>query len=383
MAVPASGQLCMQGLAREKVYDDYSASPGLIIAPISLYDLVHGGNACGSGNSYDATNTASPSYPPVVNTNLCFSAWYSYDHDYPTGPSWSTGGNMLTCRTWGSGTGASSNTGLMTQGSCYDGPSGALPSNANCQTYEYNGSSWSTGGNHTVVGRDGSATGTQNDALSHTFRAAPPFNLVYGKSVVLYDGASWSASVLCSPGAIACRCSGKTFPGTSTTNDSLHPNGDGAGCCVYRVFDFGGTFVTGVAGATIASCRQYQAAAGGGSNASSITGGYGGNGSSAMCSTEEYGGTSWSSGGNLITQRVCLGGSNQGSQNDFCVWGGKESSICSCTEIYNGTSWSSGPAMITGVRNAQNGGGTSSAFVTGGTCIASAGYGILTTQELA
>ena len=382
MAVPASGQLCMQGLAKEKVYDDYSASPGLILAPISLYDLVQGGNTNGSGQNYDPTNTASPSYPPVVNTNMCFSAWYSYDHDYPTGPSWSTGGNMLTCRTWGSGTGASSNAGLMTQGSDFDGPSGCRPSNYNNQTYEYNGSSWSTGGTHVSNGNDGSLTGTQNDALSHTF-VQPPFNIVYGKSLAIYDGASWTQYLVCDPFGNVCKCSGKTFPGVVTTQQSLHPNGIGAGCCVYRVFNIFGDYKVGTEGTTIASCRTYQAAAGTGTSTASITGGYGGNGSSAMCSTEEYNGSSWSSGGNLITLRKCLGGSNQGSQNNFCVWGGKESSNCSCTEIYNGTSWSSGPAMITGVRNAQSGGGTSSAFVTGGTCDASAGYGILTTQEFA
>ena len=98
--------------------------------------------------------------------------------------------------------------------------------------------------------------------------------------------------------------------------------------------------------------------------------------------------SAWSSGGNLITGRKCLGGSNQGTVNSFCVWGGNCSSsgYCafSCTEVYNGSSWSTGPSMITAVRNSQNGGGTSSAFATGGVeGTVSSGYAILTTQELA
>ena len=389
MAVPASGQLCMQGLAKEKVYDNYSASPGFILAPISLYDLVQGGNTNGSGENYDETNTASPSYPPVVNTNMCFSAWYSYDHDYPIGPSWSTGGNMTTCRTWGSGTGASSNAGLMTQGACFDGPSGAQPSNWNNGTYEYNGSSWSTGGNHTIAGSNGSVTGTQNGALSANFnRCLFGNNVVETKSVYIYNGSSWSAKLLSDPDSVTCRCTGTTFPGVASTNAIIRFNGVGAGCNAYSIFNFGGVYTAESETNTPSSCRTYNAAGGSYGGDIVTTGGYGANGSLNMCSTEEYSGATWSSGGNLITGRKCLGGSNQGTVNSFCVWGGNicSSGYCafSCTEVYNGSSWSTGPSMITAVRNSQNGGGTSSAFATGGVeGTVSSGYAILTTQELA
>jgi hypothetical protein len=79
MAVPGSGQLNMLKLAREKVYDDYNSGSG-ITAPISMYDLVNGGNTNGSGVSYDDTNFGSSSHPDL-DTPHAFSEWYSYDHD--------------------------------------------------------------------------------------------------------------------------------------------------------------------------------------------------------------------------------------------------------------------------------------------------------------
>src|SRR5210317_1616735 len=79
MAVPGSGQLNMLKLAREKVYDDYNSSSA-ITAPISMYDLVNGGNTNGSGVSYDSTNFGSTSHPDL-DTPHSFSEWYSYDHD--------------------------------------------------------------------------------------------------------------------------------------------------------------------------------------------------------------------------------------------------------------------------------------------------------------
>lgn len=82
MAVPSSGQLNMLKLAREKVYDDYNSSSS-ITSPISMYDLVNGGNTNGSGNSYDTTNQQSASRPDTVISHA-FSEWYRYDHDAQT-----------------------------------------------------------------------------------------------------------------------------------------------------------------------------------------------------------------------------------------------------------------------------------------------------------
>lgn len=82
MAVPGSGTLSMLGLSKEKVHDNYSSSSG-ITNPISMYDLVNGGNTNGSGNSYDTTNQQSASRPDTTAPHS-FSEWYGYDHDAET-----------------------------------------------------------------------------------------------------------------------------------------------------------------------------------------------------------------------------------------------------------------------------------------------------------
>ena len=80
MAIPSSGnQLSMLGLAREKVYDNYS-STSTPTGPYSMYDLVNGGNTNGSGVSFETTNTNSSSYPNTTAPHQ-MSEWYSYDHD--------------------------------------------------------------------------------------------------------------------------------------------------------------------------------------------------------------------------------------------------------------------------------------------------------------
>jgi hypothetical protein len=89
MAVPATGQLSMLGLAREKKYDNYNSTSS-ITGPISLYDLFVGGNTKGSGESYEPTNVLSPNYPRPANESEAIagtydpyqiSEWYDYDHD--------------------------------------------------------------------------------------------------------------------------------------------------------------------------------------------------------------------------------------------------------------------------------------------------------------
>ena len=64
MAVPSSGTLSMLGLARECKHGTYSS--GSITGPISMYNLINGGNTGGavtSGETYPTINTASTAHP--------------------------------------------------------------------------------------------------------------------------------------------------------------------------------------------------------------------------------------------------------------------------------------------------------------------------------
>ena len=58
MAVPDSGTLSMQDIAQERLNSTYGS--GSVTGPISMYNLVNGGNTGGavtSGNTYPAVNT--------------------------------------------------------------------------------------------------------------------------------------------------------------------------------------------------------------------------------------------------------------------------------------------------------------------------------------
>ena len=54
MAIPTSGALPMRNIAQEALYGTWGS--GTITGPISMYDMINGGNANGSGNSYPTVN---------------------------------------------------------------------------------------------------------------------------------------------------------------------------------------------------------------------------------------------------------------------------------------------------------------------------------------
>ena len=61
MAVPTSGALSMKDIAQEALHGTWGT--GTINDPISLYDLVNGGDVKGSGDSYPTVNTGCPPHP--------------------------------------------------------------------------------------------------------------------------------------------------------------------------------------------------------------------------------------------------------------------------------------------------------------------------------
>ena len=72
--------------------------------------------------------------------------------------------------------------------------------------------------------------------------------------------------------------------------------------------------------------------------------------------TEEYNGFGWTTGGNLNTARTQLGGTTAGSQTAGLVFGGNippgsapHANESNATEEYDGTSWTSGNNMATTV----------------------------------
>ncbi len=86
MAVPTSGSLSMLDMAQEALYATYGT--GSVTGPISMYDMMNGGNAKGSGNSYPTLNTSCDPHPGTsLNSPLkrtvaqasCFTGNSNYD----------------------------------------------------------------------------------------------------------------------------------------------------------------------------------------------------------------------------------------------------------------------------------------------------------------
>jgi hypothetical protein len=80
--------------------------------------------------------------------------------------------------------------------------------------------------------------------------------------------------------------------------------------------------------------------------------------------TEEYNGTSWSSGGALIVSRRLLVGT--GTQNEGLAAGGYTNTNSSSTEEYNGTSWATSNSMIVARYGLAGAGSQGASLVAGG-----------------
>ena len=84
MAVPSTGELNMLNMAREALYGTWGS--GTITGPISLYDLVNGGNTNGSGNSYPTINDGCEPNPASRSNYTSLLQIYKVDDGTVTGP---------------------------------------------------------------------------------------------------------------------------------------------------------------------------------------------------------------------------------------------------------------------------------------------------------
>ena len=83
MGVPTSGALSLRNIARERLYGSYGGG-GTITGAVSMYDLLNGGQAGGSGDDYPALNANSCN--PTVTGEM--SSWYGYDQNCVTYYNW-------------------------------------------------------------------------------------------------------------------------------------------------------------------------------------------------------------------------------------------------------------------------------------------------------
>lgn len=261
-------------------------------------------------------------------------------------PVWSTGGSPITSdRREHAGTGTI-DAGLITGG-------GNPPTN---KTEEYDGATWSLGGDLITnrYGNDGA--GTQNASfVSGGFDSSN--NVI--NTTEEYDGASWSAGgnlgtarrMHASAGTLD---AGLTFGGVNALNSTEEYNGTS--------WSTGGNLITG----------RYSLAGFGSQNAGLSAGGS--VGAADNNATEEYDGTSWSTGGNLLTGTTHTRGA--GTQDVGFIFGGavNYSTPINSTAKYDGTSWSASDNMIT-ARRFHSGAGLQNA------ALATAGFAVNSTEQ--
>ena len=187
--VPSSGTLSMTGLAREKVYDNYSTS-STPTGPYSMHDLTQGGNSNGSGISFESTNTAGPN-EPNTSTPHAMSEWHGYDHDYTSTtnyyPSSYISPQYYNANSW--------QTGSVGANICINvsaGTNSASTCTSNFKIVVYN-HSVSYGGNvlciHFICCSVSTRTYTYDN--SDTFYAYDPVPPAGGSGVIVLPGQTW------------------------------------------------------------------------------------------------------------------------------------------------------------------------------------------------
>ena len=262
--------------------------------------------------------------------------------------------NKVTAGAWASG--PAINTGRITKNNGM-GPTsaslifgGGAPGGASNATEEYNGSSWTNGGNYPVSNSEISgAAGTQTAALGFGSSDSPT------TLVANYDGSSWTVNPASFPGN-----SGGC--GTGELNSAVY--------CGYNStnsLEWGGSSWT--AGGTMNTARSGQGS-GFGNESSAIHATGRTSPSTLTNSSEEYNGSSWTTVGNINTARKRLAASRAFSNASGYIFGGTPATSNSGptftdTEFWNGTSWATSPSLAAGTGN-QFGAGTTDAFSIGG-----------------
>jgi len=260
---------------------------------------------------------------------------------------WATGGNMPAVKQDGGSAGTQ--TAALGFGG-YD--AGSVPPANSIRTLQYDGTSWTSGGN-LPVGRVGiCGAGTQTAALASGGYTSPGFTNI--NSAQEYSGSAWTAG----GNLNTARGSGANGAGTQTA--ALCMGGinwntpfTGSYTSVLNSEEYDGT--TWTSGGNM---NQRRDAGTGTSQTVALA--FGGDSSGSL--TEEYDGTTWTAGGNLTTARGRS--SSAGTQTaGLCMGGSPQQTF---TELYDGTSWTAGANASVGTYQGFGCGTQTSAIMFGG-----------------
>jgi len=267
---------------------------------------------------------------------------------------WSAGGALSTVRNGPGGAGTQS-AGLAFGGAQFDFSTFSFVDLNSSE--EYDGTSWSAGGTLATARSGPAGIGSQAAALAAGGNA--------GGSTISsseeYNGTTWSSG-----GNLGTARQNAAGAGTQTAG--LVSAGSDGSFELSSSEEYDGT--TWSAGGTLATARLGPAGAGT-QTAALVFGGLENSFLDNIGSTEEYNGTTWSAGGNLNFPRGFLGGA--GTQTAALAFGGLFSfgdgssfAIERTTEEYNGTTWSVGDNLITARQNTAGAGVQNAALAIGG-----------------
>ena len=218
---------------------------------------------------------------------------------------------------------------------------GETPSITNA-TEEYDGTSWTGGGNYPSSRTGITAFGIQTAGVGFGGYVSPASTNVTAE----YDGTSWTAGnnwpqASYGSGAAGTLTAGLGFGGdtnpASPRNSTTSAEYDGTNWTASPgSLGTGGYYIEGAG-------TQTAAAAAGGQNRGLLT--------------EEYNGSSWTAGGVPLVSQSGMGLTHAGTQDSFITMGSTPSTFA---QKYDGTSYTSSPSLGTG-RTRGAGGGTATA----------------------
>jgi len=285
--------------------------------------LVFGGNPPGISNTEEYNFSASVIIPAA----------------------WASGGNLSTARA------AAGDCGIQTAGLIVNGGIGTAPYTSNA-TEEYDGSTWTSGGNTPFLSSDLSAAGTQTAALGFASGDSPT------TAVITYDGSTWTTS----PATYPPQSPGSQHRGIGTQTAAISV-GMGTGSLNWD----GSSWASGPSTNTP---RNGQKPAGWGTQTSAIVATGFQNPTTLTSNSESFNGTSFTEEGLVLTAVRRVGGTTSASGSDGFFTGGSTAAgaftYTTQTQAWDGTVWYTSANLANARLNHMGFGTNNSAAVTGG-----------------
>jgi hypothetical protein len=244
----------------------------------------------------------------------------------------------------------------------------------NAETYEYDGSSWSSGGDLGTGRRTAAGFGIQTAAGAAGGNASVGFSAV--GNFESYDGSSWSEGP-----DLSTHRDGASGAGTTSAGLATGGRGPSTPTVNTATEEYNGS--SWASGGALPAAKGYHNGAGT-QTAAIVTGGvtsfsapYG-----ITSTTFNYNGSAWTSGSNLNLGRALLGAA--GTQTAFMAIGGDTNIAPHSTQVvceqFNGTAFvATAPLSTVGQNFRGTGGTTSAAYEAGG--FGPGGSNVATTEE--